>query len=50
MNKIETAAVRISPAELTKEIMKSAAVQTAERLKTERVELRGKPPKNSKEG
>lgn len=49
MNRIETAAIRIKPAELTKEIMKSAAAQATERLKTEQVEQRKSPSKINKD-
>ena len=42
MNNYKTAAIKMQPAELTKEIMRNADVQTAERLKTEQVERRKK--------
>lgn len=48
MTGIETAAIRLEPAKLTREIMKSASVQAAERLNTERVEYRKKSSENDK--
>lgn len=40
MRPYETANIKISPAEITKEIMRSAAVKMSEKLKTEQVEQR----------